>query len=178
VTLPVGMRRAGLLLHIAASVGWLGAVATSLVLAGLAVTAGDPRTADAVCLLLRPLGWCVLVPFGIASLITGVTQSLITVWGLVRHYWVLVKLVLTAFAVAVLLLYTRTLDALADAARAAADGGPPVTATASPLVHAAGAAILLLVALALSVYKPRGLTPAGHRRRRHAGADSAANTGT
>ncbi|MEU4424210.1 DUF2269 domain-containing protein [Actinoplanes sp. NPDC024001] len=164
--LPVGLRRTGLLLHIAASVGWLGAIAASLVLAGLAVTADDPRTVNAVYLILEQLGWYVLVPFGIASLITGVTQSLITVWGLVRHYWVVVKLVLTAFAVAVLLLYTRTLEALADTARVAADGGPPMTATASPLVHAAGAAILLLIALALSVYKPRGLTPAGHRRRR------------
>ena len=165
MTLSVGLRRAGLLLHIAASVGWLGAVATSLALAGLAVTADDPRTVNAVYLVLQPLGWYVLVPFGIASLVTGVTQSLITVWGLVRHYWVVVKLVLTVFAAAVLLLYTRTLDALAETARVAADGGPSMTTTASPLVHAAGAAVLLLVALALSVYKPRGLTPAGHRRR-------------
>ncbi|GIE36272.1 hypothetical protein Ait01nite_093170 [Actinoplanes italicus] len=168
MTLPAGLRRAGLVLHIAASVGWLGAVAASLAMAGLAVTADDPRMANAVYLLLDPLGWYVLVPFGIASLVTGVTQSLITVWGLVRHYWVVIKLVLTALAVAVLLLYTSTLGALAAAATAAAHGGPPVTATASPLVHAAGAAILLLVALALSVYKPRGLTPIGHRRRRPA----------
>jgi hypothetical protein len=177
MTLPRGWRRAGLLVHIAASVGWLGAVATSLVLTGLALTA-DPRTATAVYLLLRPLAWYVLVPFGIASLITGVMQSLVTEWGLVQHYWVVVKLVLTAFAVAVLLLYTRTLDALADAAGAASDGGPPVAATASPLVHAAGAAILLLVALVLSVYKPRGLTSAGHRRRRRTATGSVASRQT
>jgi uncharacterized membrane protein len=178
MTLPVGWRRAGLLVHIAASVGWLGAVAASLALTGLALTADDPRTATAVYLLLRPLAWYVLVPFGIASLVAGVTQSLITVWGLVQHYWVVVKLVLTTFAVAVLLLYTRTLDALADAARAASDGGPPMAATASPLVHAAGAAILLLVALVLSVYKPQGLTPAGYRRRHRTATGSAASRQT
>lgn len=37
----------------------------------------------------------------------------------------------------------------------------------SPIVHALGAIAVLLVALVLSVYKPRGLT---RRRRRHAAA--------
>ncbi|MEU4621983.1 DUF2269 domain-containing protein [Actinoplanes sp. NPDC023801] len=165
MTLRPGLRRAGLLLHIAASVGWLGAVTASLALAALGLAADEPRTADAAYLVLPPLGWYVLVPFGVASLVTGVTQSLITMWVLVRHYWVVVKLVLTVFAVAVLLLYMRTLSTLAEVAGAAAGGGPPTTAGASPLVHAGGAALLLLVALALSVYKPRGLTPAGRRRR-------------
>ncbi|GAA0467339.1 hypothetical protein Aca07nite_71210 [Actinoplanes capillaceus] len=163
------LRRAGLVVHIAASVGWLGAVTASLALAGLALTVDDPTTANAVYLILEPLGWTVLVPFGGASLITGVTQSLITTWGLLRHYWVVFKLVLNVFAVTVLLLYMRTLDTLADAARAAA-GGESLTGAASPLVHAAGAVVLLLVALALSVYKPRGLTPAGGRRRASAAA--------
>ncbi|MBG0566653.1 DUF2269 domain-containing protein [Actinoplanes aureus] len=152
-----------LVLHIATSVGWLGVVAASVALAGLAITTDDPRSVAAVYLILEPLGWTLLVPFGLASLVTGVTQSLITVWGLVRHYWVLIKLLLNLFAVAVLLLYMRTLEVLADAGRAALNDGLPMPANASPLIHAAGAVVLLLVAVVLSVYKPRGLTPVGSR---------------
>ena len=37
----------------------------------------------------------VIVPLAFASLLTGVIQSLGTPWGLFRHYWVLVKLLLT-----------------------------------------------------------------------------------
>ena len=52
-----------------------------------------------------------------ASLATGVVQSLGTKWGLFRYWWVVVKLVITVIAVIVLLLYTQTLGALADVTR-------------------------------------------------------------
>ena len=45
-----GLRRAVLVLHIVTSVGWLGVVAASVALAGLALTADDPRSATAVYL--------------------------------------------------------------------------------------------------------------------------------
>jgi hypothetical protein len=40
----------------------------------------------------------VIVPLTFASLPTGLIQSLGTPWGLFRHYWVLMKLVVTVFA--------------------------------------------------------------------------------
>ncbi|MET7424976.1 hypothetical protein [Dactylosporangium sp. NPDC005555] len=46
--------------------------------------------------MLEPVGWWTLVPLGVASLVTGVVQSLGTSWGLVRHYWVLFKLVMNS----------------------------------------------------------------------------------
>ncbi|GAA4959792.1 DUF2269 domain-containing protein [Actinoplanes utahensis] len=154
------------MVHIAVSVGWLGAVAASLALAGFAVAAEDPRSVSAAYVVLEPLGWLLLVPLSIASLFTGVAQSLITVWGLVRHYWVLIKLLLNVLAVAVLLLYMQTLGALADTALAMTAGGSQIVPGFSPVIHTVGAMALLFVALALSVYKPRGLTPAGYRNRR------------
>jgi len=66
------------------------------------------------------------------------------------------------FATAVLLMYMQTLGYLADLARADETSG---LRTPSPVAHAAAAIGLLLVALVLSVYKPRGLTPWGQRRR-------------
>ena len=115
--------------------------------------------------MLEPLGWYALVPFSVASLATGLLQSLGTRWGLLRHYWVVVKLVMNVFGTAVLLLYMQTLTVLTDAARRL--DGPGDLAplrSPSPAVHAAAAIVLLTVALVLSIYKPRGLTAYGFGR--------------
>lgn len=146
--------------HIAASVGWIGAIAASLALAVVAFVTTDPAVAGAVYRVLEPLGWAALVPFSLAALLTGVIQSLVSPWGLIRHYWVLLKLVLNVFAVVVLLLYMQTLAGFARAAAGGGAAGPSL----SPVVHAAAAIVLLLIALVLSVYKPRGLTTRRYRR--------------
>ena len=41
------------------------------------------------------IGWFVIVPASLASLLTGLVQSLGTEWGLFRHYWVSAKFLLT-----------------------------------------------------------------------------------
>ena len=43
------------------------------------------------------------VPLVLASLLSALIESLSTPWGLFRHYWALVKLLLTIFATIVLL---------------------------------------------------------------------------
>jgi hypothetical protein len=149
-----------LVVHVGVSVGWLGAVVTSLALAVVALTVSDPMVVRAVYLVLAPLGWSTLIPLSVASLLSGLVQAVGTRWGLVRHYWVLVKLAMNVLATLVLLLYMQTLGYLADMARTIT----PSTAigqlrTASPVVHAAAAIVVLLVALVLSIYKPRGETP-------------------
>ncbi len=69
-------------------------------------------------------GWFVLVPFSVASLLTGLTQALGTPWGLFRHYWVLIKLLINVVATIILLLYMQTLDELAGiAGRTASSAG-------------------------------------------------------
>ncbi|MEV6489770.1 hypothetical protein AB0M20_14250 [Actinoplanes sp. NPDC051633] len=73
-------------------------------------------------------------------------------------------------AVGVLLLYMQTLSELARLARASTASGDAVARSASPVAHGV-AAIVLLAALVLSVYKPRGRTGWGSRRRRTAEAD-------
>ncbi|GAA3276840.1 DUF2269 domain-containing protein [Dactylosporangium vinaceum] len=155
-------RKLMLVLHVGASVGWLGAVAASLALGVLGLATADPSRARGVYLVLEPVGWWTLVPLSLASLLTGIVQSLGTPWGLVRHYWVLCKLLMNLVATGVLLLYMQTLTMLADLA-ADPDTSLAQLRTASPVVHAAAAIGLLLVALALSVYKPRGLTGYGRR---------------
>lgn len=164
--LTPAVRRALLTAHIVASVGWLGAVATFLVLAIAGVTSGDPETVRAVYLAMEVLGWAVLLPLALASFVSGVLQSLTTKWGLLRHYWVVAKLLMSVFATAVLLAYTQTLGVLADRARESAPtvAGVEHLASASPVLHAGGALALLLIAALLSVYKPHGLTRYGWRK--------------
>ncbi len=63
----------------------------------------------AAYLVMELIGWFVLVPLSLASLLTGLVQALGTKWGLFRHYWVLFKLLITVLATIVLLMYMRHL---------------------------------------------------------------------
>lgn len=156
------VRKLALTAHIASSVGWLGAVAGFLALAVVGVASQDAETVRGAYLVMEPVGWFVLVPLALASLVTGLVQSLGTAWGLFRHYWVLFKLLINVFATIILLLYMQTLRSLADLAVESQDVSG--LKTLSPALHAGAALVLLLVATGLAVYKPRGVTPYGQRK--------------
>jgi hypothetical protein len=164
VTLTPGLRKFVLTAHVASSVGWLGAVVAFLALAVVGLTSEDAETVRGTYLVMEPAGWFVLVPLALASLVTGLVQALGTTWGLFRHYWVVFKLLINVFATIVLLMYMQTLGSLADVA-ADARAELDVVRSPSPLLHAGAALLLLLSATVLAVYKPRGLTPYGRRRR-------------
>jgi hypothetical protein len=102
-----GIRKLGLTAHVVVSVGRLGAVAGFLALAIVGLSSWDAQRVRAAYLALEPLTWIVVVPFCLASLLTGIVQSLGTKWGLFRHYWVLLKLLVTVLATIVLLLHTQ-----------------------------------------------------------------------
>lgn len=163
MTMPPALRKLALTVHVTFSVGWLGAVAGSLALAVAGLSSQDAQTVRAAYLTLELTGWFVLVPLSVASLLTGLVQSLGTTWGLFRHYWVLFKLLINVFATVVLLLYMQTLGYLASVARSSG-GDLGALRNPSPVLHAGLALLLLLVATTLSVYKPRGLTPYGARK--------------
>lgn len=159
------LRRLALTAHITSSVGWLGAVMCSLALAVIGLLSRDAQTVRGVYLTLELTGWFVLVPLSFASLLTGLVQSMGTTWGLVRHYWVLIKLLMNVSATIVLLLYTQTLSYLAGVAESTSSRGDlNGLRSPSPVIHAGAGLLLLLVATTLSVYKPRGMTRYGQRK--------------
>jgi hypothetical protein len=166
MTMPPRVRKFALTAHVTSSVGWLGAVAGFLALAVAGLTSQDAQLVRAAYLTMELTGWFVLVPLALASLITGLVQSLGTTWGLFRHYWVLAKLLINLFATIVLLLYMQTLGSLggiaAETTSSSDDLG--VLRSPSPVLHAGAALLLLLVATTLAVYKPRGMTPYGRRK--------------
>lgn len=160
---PPGARRLLLTAHVITSVGWLGAVAAFLALAVVGLTSTDPATVRGAYLIMEPAAWLVLVPLAFATLLTGILQSFGTAWGLLLHYWVVFKLVITVLATAILLTY---MESFAYMAGVAADPATPLdrVRNASPVLHSVLALLVLLVATVLAIYKPRGLTPYGWRK--------------
>ena len=165
MTMTPGLRRFVLTAHVASSVGWLGAVVAYLALAVAALTNQDAQTVRAAWIAMGLTGRFVIVPLSLASLLIGLIQSLSTPWGLFRHYWVLVKFLLTVFATVILLLHMPTVSYFASVAvetdNANLDG------LWGELLHAGGGLLVLLVNTTLSVYKPGGMTRYG-RRKQHA----------
>jgi hypothetical protein len=159
------VRKFALTAHVTFSVGWLGAVAAFLAFSVVGLTSQDEQTVRGAYIVMEPAAWFVLIPLAFASLLTGLIQALGTSWGLFRHYWVVFKLLINLVATIVLLMYMETFGVLADVAGdPRADLGD--VRSASPLLHAVAALLLLVVAVTLAVYKPRGLTPYGRRRAR------------
>ena len=162
--------------HVVSSVGWIGAVAVFLALGVAGLTSQDAQVVRAVYLAMEPAGWSVLVPLSLASLLTGLVQSLGTKWGLFRHYWILIKLLINVFATIILLLYMQTLGYLAGVAAQTtlSSGDLSALRSPSPVIHAGLGLLLLLVAATLSVYKPRGMTRYGQRKQHEQRTVSAA----
>ena len=158
------LRRLVLFVHVATSVGFVGAAAAFLVLAIAGVTLTDEAMLRGVYLGLGLVTAEVLVPLCWASLLLGIVPSLGTPWGLFRYYWVVIKLLLTIVATIVLLLEARSVTAVAELAASGGDIGTAMQARWGMVLHASGGLVVLLVLTALSVYKPRGLTPFGARR--------------
>lgn len=164
MTMSPAVRKIALMTHVSTSVGWIGALAVFLAHAIAGLGTDDLQTVRALSIAMGLTAWLVILPLSIASLITGIVQAAGTTWGLLRHYWVLFKLLLTLVATGVLLLKLGPISELAAAAREAAfSGGELVDLRASLMVHAAAGLLVLLVVAALAIFKPRGMTRYGLR---------------
>jgi len=158
-------RKFALTAHVISSVGWFGAVVCFMALAIAGATSRDAQTIRAVYIAMDLIYWYVIVPLGLASLLTGLVSSLGTEWGLFRHYWVVVKLLLTIPLTTLLLVHTQPVGYMAGEGLQRILSGADLGGLRIQLAAYAGAALLvLLVATALSVYRPRGTTGYGTRR--------------
>ena len=148
------------LAHIVFSLGWLGAVVAYLAVAVAGLASGDADM-GAAYLSMNMIGQFVIIPFSLATLLTGLVQSLGTEWGLFRHYWVATKFVLTLGAIIILLLHMPTVSRMSEAAQTALANGHFGDVRIQLIVHAVGGLLVLLVTAVLSVYKPWGRTGYG-----------------
>jgi hypothetical protein len=159
------VRKLVLVAHVTSSVGWLGAVGAFLALSIAGLKLEEAERIRGVYIAMDIVGWYVIVPLSIASLITGLIQSLTTSWGLFRHYWVVFKLLIAVVATGLLMLHMQPTSYLADVAAT----GPLSTMSHREIriqlmADATAAILVLVVATVLSIYKPRGITPYGWKK--------------
>jgi uncharacterized membrane protein len=165
MTLRPNLRKFVRTAHVIFTVGWLGTVAAFLALAIVGLTSQDAQMMRAAYLAMDLIARYVIVPLSMLPLLlTGPLLSLGTPWGLFRHYWILVKLVINILSTLILFVHMQPIGYLARAAAegtlSSADRGAQIQ-----LVVAAAAGLLaLLVATVLAVYKPRGMTVYGWRK--------------
>lgn len=140
-------RRVLLTGHIVTGVGLLGSVAGVLAINIRAATTSDPQLAASSYELLAMLTLLFGIPLSFASLISGVLLGLSSRWGVVRHGWVVTKLVLL---IGVILMGAVVLGPGTDAMRNG-EGG----AEARLIAGSAYDVWALLVSTGFSVFKPR-----------------------
>ena len=135
--------------HVVTSVGWLGVdlVQLSLGLAGL-----NGWRPEVVYPAVGLIGELLFVPLSVLVWVIGVLSAVVTPWGLLRHWWVAVKLLLTTVMLGLVLFLLRP-NLTAAAELGATLGGRERL----DVVMAAGvSSTLLIAATALSTYKPWG----------------------
>ena len=149
-------RRLVLLVHIAAAGTWLG---FDLVLGILVLTAftGDATGAGAAAASLATVAtWPILIA-GLVTLTSGILVGLGTKYGLVRYWWVLVKLVINVVLLAlVLILLWPGVTAVGEVGRAALDSGSAPTMPATIVFPPIVSSTVVVVAMTIAVFKPWG----------------------
>ena len=139
--LPKRGRRALLVAHVLSSVAWFGIAAFVLFLVVVARSTGDVGYARTIYRIVETSIW-LSVPTGVVSGATGLVLGLGTPWGVVKHWWLVLKeiafvpLVVTDFLV------------IAPTAHELAHGG-----SAELIGPAIGHCVLLALATVVSIVK-------------------------
>jgi hypothetical protein len=157
-------RKAVLVLHVVAGIGWMGVDIALLVLLITARTTNDAALVVSGFNAIRMIVPIAVPPLSLGILVTGLILGLGTRWGLVRYWWVLVKLLLSL--IMTVLVFVSLVPAVsdiavlsvttlsADAVRASL-GTLPTMLLFPPIVSF----LMLGVAAILSIFKPWQLTP-------------------
>lgn len=164
MTMTPRLRKLALTAHVTSSVGWIGSVVCFLVLAITGLISDAPEMVHAVYLSMELIARFVIVPLCFASLVTGIVQSLGTKWGLFRHYWILIKFIITILSTIALLVHRQPISYMAEVATDNAISNADLHLQIQLIVAPSLALLALLITTALAVYKPRGLTPYGWRK--------------
>lgn len=168
-----GLRKTALTAHVMFSVGWFGMVVVFLILSLVGMTSQDPQLVRAAYLAMKLAAWFAIVPSAFLSGLTGVISSLGTKWGLFRHYWVLLKLLITIGAAFLLMVHTQVVDLLASiAAKTGVLDAYPSGMQIKMIDTSGGTLVVLIMLTGLAVYKPRGRTPYGQQKQDERGRGS------
>lgn len=155
-------RRATLVVHVAASAGWLGLTLGLVALAAAAITTDSAPTIEASVRSMKVFTDWLVLPLAFLTLLSGVLLSLGTPWGLAQHRWVYTKFWLTLVTVTASTFALR--PGVNDAAATVSAGEQLASSTdliAGPIVSMSAYLFMMVI----SVLKPWGLTRRGRRLR-------------
>jgi hypothetical protein len=157
--LEAGTRKGLLVLHIASAGAWLG---IDLAMAVLIFTDNTTTKATSFQALELVAVWPLLAT-GLVCLASGVLLGLGSRYGLVRYWWVTVKLILNLVLTGLVLvaLAPQVADA-AEQARRFVAGEPATLAVGDLIFPPIVSPTALLVAMVLAVVKPWGRTRAAN----------------
>ncbi|MEC4015774.1 DUF2269 family protein [Streptomyces sp. H27-D2] len=159
-------RRANLVVHVAASVGWFGLTLGLLALGITAAVTESPAAAEAAYRSMKVFGDWLIIPISLATLVSGLVLSLGTPWGLARHRWIYAKFWLTLVtAVASALALRPGINSAAAEASAEAATGHAITVAPNLVAAPSVALSAYLFMTVISVLKPWGMTKRGRRAR-------------
>jgi hypothetical protein len=169
-------RKLVLTLHVATSVGWLGAAIAMSVLLVAGLVTRNPALRHSAFTFMHVYDLAIMIPFGHLALMTGVLLSVGTNWGLLKHWWIVTKLVLTVAVLVFAGVFTSgwVLEAVA---RTAEDPMADLGVLAVQLVATVAAFnVVFWTNTTISVFKPWGPTPRGqHKLALQAAAKQAAD---
>ncbi|HMA47607.1 MAG TPA: DUF2269 family protein [Frankiaceae bacterium] len=146
-----------LITHIAAAGAWLGIDVAMAVVVFTAMVTDDPATRAFSLRALEVFTVWPLLIAGLVRLLSGAVLGLGSRWGLVRYWWVSVKLVLNVVLTALVVVALRPeVTRLAGQARRWVAGEPATLDVANLLYPPIVSPVALLIAMTLSVVKPWG----------------------
>jgi hypothetical protein len=148
-----GPRKAVLVVHIIAAAAWIGIDVMVAVLVAVGGLGEDPAVRGVA---YQALGRFVVTPMltaGLLSLVLGLGSK----WGLVRYWWVAVKLVLNAVLCTLIVALLRPgMGEVRDTGEALTAGVPATTDLSNLFFPPAVSLTALTIAVTLSVFKPWG----------------------
>lgn len=155
--LPPWARKLVLTLHVVSAGAWIGVDVMVAVLVVAGLTAPAPQAGVAY----QALGTYVVGPMlvtALTCLVTGVALGLFTRWGLVRYWWVAVKLAMNlALCAAILFALRPGMPQVVSYGADLAAGGAPDPAVVAQLVYPPAVSLTaLLLATWIAVAKPWG----------------------
>lgn len=150
-------RKGFLVAHIVSAAAWIGIDAALGILVITGLLTEDRSAAAAAFQALELFAVWPMLTASLACLATGVVLGLGTKYGLLRYWWVAVKLAINLGMSALILFALRPgLYEAADYGRDLAAGITPDLDPSGLLYPVVVAPTLLLIAVLLSVYKPWG----------------------
>jgi len=158
-------RKATLVVHIVSAGAWIGIDVIVAVLVFAGWFAGDVGVRSLAYQALAAFVVWPMLTSGLVCLVSGLLLGLGTKWGLLRYWWVAVKLALNLVLCTLIVVVLQPgMDEVGGYGRALLTGSPDSSAVSTLFFPPAVSLTTLALATVLAVYKPWGRIGSASRR--------------